>query len=100
MYVQLVIFHFFYLHSFPLSFLFLRERGNLNSFEIQGEHQGIPHEDGCQQILRGGLIYFKPFWGGGGLFERGGLFNLETTMVSVLQNRLEYKVEKLKYKKF
>ena len=37
---------------------------------------------------------------GGGLFERGGLFNLETTMVSVLQNRLEYKVEKLKYKKF
>ena len=47
MYVQLVIFHFFYLHSFP--------------------------------------------W---------GLFNLETTMVSVLQNRLEYKVEKLKYKKF
>ena len=47
----------------------------------------------------GGLIYFKPFWGGG-LFERGGLFNLETTMVSVLQKRLEYKVEKLKYKKF
>ena len=37
-------------------------------------------------------------------FERGvvggGLFNLETTMVSVLQKELEYKVEKLEYKKF
>ena len=29
-----------------------------------------------------------------------GLFNLETTMVSVLRKELEYKVEKLKYKKF
>ena len=44
----------------------------------------------------GGLIYFKPIWGGGG----GGLFNLETTMVSVLYKELENKVEKLKYKKF
>ena len=56
----------------------------------------------------GGLIYFKPIWGGGGgvntdggLFEKGGgLFNLETTMVSVLYKELENKVEKLKYKKF
>ena len=30
----------------------------------------------------------------------GGLFNLETAMVSVLQKGLEYKVERLKYKKF
>ena len=30
----------------------------------------------------------------------GSLFNLETTMVSVLHKGLEYKVEKLKYKKF
>ena len=30
----------------------------------------------------------------------GGLFNLEMTMVSVLHKELEYKVEKLKYKKF
>ena len=46
--------------------------------------------------LRRGLIET------GGLFERGGggLFNLETTMVSVLHKELEYKVEKLKYKKF
>ena len=29
-----------------------------------------------------------------------GLFNLETTMVSVLHKELEYKVEKLKYNKF
>ena len=29
----------------------------------------------------------------------GGLFNLDTTMVSVLHKELEYKVEKLKYKK-
>ena len=37
----------------------------------------------------------------GALFERGGgLFNLEKTMVSVLHKELEYKVEKLKYKKF
>ena len=47
-----------------------------------------------QAHLRGGLI---ETWG---LFERGGLFNLETTMVSVLHKELEYKVEKLKYKKF
>ena len=54
----------------------------------------------------GGLIYFKPIWGGRGglietkdLFEMGGLFNLETTMVSVLHKELEYKVEKRKYKK-
>ena len=36
----------------------------------------------------------------GGLIETGGLFNLETTMVSVLYKELENKVEKLKYKKF
>ena len=29
---------------------------------------------------------------------RGGLFNLQTTMVSVLHKELEYKVDKLKYK--
>ena len=55
-----------------------------------------------------GHIYFTPILGGGGggggliekkgLFERGGLFNLEKTMVSVLHTELEYKVEKLKYK--
>ena len=44
----------------------------------------------------GGLIYFKPIWSGGG----GGLFNFELTRVSVLDKELEYKVEKLKYKKF
>ena len=32
--------------------------------------------------------------------EALGLFSLETTMVSVLHKELEYKVEKLKYKKF
>ena len=41
----------------------------------------------------GGLIYFKPIWG-------GGLFNLKTTIVSVLHKELDCKVEKLKYKKF
>ena len=30
----------------------------------------------------------------------GGLFNFELTRVSVLHKGLEYKVEKLKYKKF
>ena len=36
----------------------------------------------------------------GGLFERGGFFNLETTMVSALYKELEYNVEKLRYKTF
>ena len=36
----------------------------------------------------------------GSLFERGSLSNSEKTMVSVLHKELEYKVEKLKYKKF
>ena len=36
----------------------------------------------------------------GGLFERKGLFNLEMMRVSVLHKELEYKVKKLKYKKF
>ena len=41
--------------------------------------------------------------GGAYLFQahlRGGLFNLKTTMVSVLHKKLDCKVEKLKYKKF
>ena len=54
------------------------------------------------------LIYFKHIWreGGGGLIEIGGLFetgffkfNLPKTVVSVLLQELEYKVEKLEYKK-
>ena len=55
----------------------------------------------------GGLVISRPFVGGGGglieagdLLEMGDLFNLEKTMVSVLHKELEYKVEKLKYKKF
>ena len=47
----------------------------------------------------GGLIYFKPIWGGVLNRNGGGLFNLEKTMVSVLHKELEYKVEKLKCKK-
>ena len=64
----------------------------------------------CKSSIKplGGLIYFKPIWGGGGggligmgaCLRGGGLFNLETTMVSVLYKELENKVEKLKYKKF
>ena len=52
-----------------------------------------------------GLFYFIFIWRGwglietGGLFERECLFNLEKTVVSVLHKELEYKVEKLKYKK-
>ena len=42
----------------------------------------------------GGLFISSPFEGG------GGLFNFELTRVSVLHKELEYKVEKLKYKKF
>ena len=43
----------------------------------------------------GGLFISNPFEGKG-----GGLFNLEKTMVSVLHKELQYKVEKLKYKRF
>ena len=35
----------------------------------------------------------------GSLFQRGCLFTLEKTLVSFLHKELEYKVEKLKYKK-
>ena len=52
-----------------------------------------------RSLLRGGgLILSSPFGGGGGLnregglFERGGLFNLEKTMVSLLHKELEDKV--------
>ena len=44
-----------------------------------------------------GLFISSPFERG--LQRDGGLFNLEKTMVSVLHKELEYKVEKLKYKK-
>ena len=33
-------------------------------------------------------LLFKPIWGGGGLIETGGLFNLESTMVSVLHKEV------------
>ena len=39
--------------------------------------------------LSRGLIYFKLMWGGGGVIETGGLFNLEKTVVSVLHKELE-----------
>ena len=42
----------------------------------------------------GGLFISSPFEGGG-----RGLINAEKTMVSVLPKEVEYKVEKLKYKK-
>ena len=54
--------------------------------------------------MGGGIFISNPFEGGGvketgDLFERRGLFNLAKTTVSVLYKELEYKVEKLKYKK-
>ena len=54
----------------------------------------------------GGLFISNPFERGlnrdGRLFERrggGGLFTLEKMIVSVLHKGLEYKVEKVRYKK-
>ena len=47
---------------------------------------------------RGGLIITNTFEGGG-LIETGGFFNLAKKTVSALHKELEYKVEKLKYKK-
>ena len=49
---------------------------------------------------RGVRVYlFQAHLGGGAYLRRRSLCNLETTMVSVLHKELEYKVEKLKYKK-
>ena len=56
----------------------------------------------------GDLFISSPVEGGvglnrdGGFILRGGggIFNLETMMVSVLHKELEYKVENLTYKKF
>ena len=47
-----------------------------------------------------GTYLFRAHLTGGSLIETGGLFNLETTMLSVLHAELQNKVEKLKYKKF
>ena len=52
--------------------------------------------------LRGAYLFqahLSGWVGGGGLIETGCLFKLEKTVVSVLHKELEYKVEKLKYKK-
>ena len=56
--------------------------------------------------LPGGLFIWNIFEGEGvglvetgGLFEMGGGLNLAKTMASVLYKELQYKVEKLKYKK-
>ena len=50
--------------------------------------------------MGGGAYLFQAHLrGGGGLIEAGHLFNLEMMMVSVLYKELEYKVEKLRYKK-
>ena len=64
-------------------------------------HVDVGHSASIPYILywRGGAYHFKHIWGGGGLIETGGLFNLEKKTVSVLHKELEYKVEKLKYKK-
>ena len=60
-----------------------------------------PASEYCNSSIKppGGLFISSPLKGGG-VFERGGLFNFELTRVSVLHKELEYKVEKLKYKKF
>ena len=47
----------------------------------------------------GGLIYFKHVWGGGGLIQTGGLFNLAKMVVSALHKKTRMQIGKLKYKK-
>jgi len=48
-----------------------------------------------------GLYISSPFEGEGCNRDGGlNIFTLETTMVSLLHKELEYKVEKLKYRKF
>ena len=53
----------------------------------------VPQGANFQGHLRGGLIEMRD------LFERGGLFDLEKAMVSVLHKEQEYKVKKLENKK-
>ena len=48
----------------------------------------------------GGGVWGGGFFFYGGAYLRGCLYNFETTMVSVLHEELEYKVEKLKYQTF
>ena len=78
---------------------------------IDDQKSPPPQELNCRPLnpllspLRGSFISSPCGRGGGlieteGLFERAGLFNLEIMMVSVLRKELEYKVEKLKCKKF
>ena len=45
--------------------------------------------------MGGGAYLFQAHLRGGGLIEKGHLFNLEMTMVSVLHKELEHKEEKL-----
>ena len=72
--------------------------------EYQQRSVRCPHTINSLLSPSGGLFISSPFEGGlidtRGLFERGGLFHLETTVVSLLHKVLEYKVEKLKYKMF
>ena len=48
----------------------------------------------------GGAYLFQAHIRGGGLYRDRGLFNLELMMVPVVHKELEYKVDKLKNKKF
>ena len=75
---------------------------------MKGLNPGVIHTVNPLLSLPGGLVYFKLIWGGEGGLNRdggliwagGGLFHLETTMVSVLHKEIEYKLEMLKYKTF
>ena len=74
-------------------------------------HKGcLKTEIFCKYSIKPALVLFilSRFGGGGGslietkaLFEKAGgcFFNFEKTIVSVLHEVLEYKVDKLKYKK-
>ena len=74
-------------------------------------HKGcLKTEIFCKYSIKPALVLFilSRFEGGGGLNRNkgliwegggGGSFNFEKTIVSVLHEVLEYKVDKLKYKK-
>ena len=64
---------------------------------------GFPNKEQRRQHTASPLLSSRGGWGvnrdGGLIWEGGRVFNLEKRMVSVLHKNLEYKVEKLKYKK-
>ena len=79
----------------------LRRPGQIQSMEptrVTTARKRPPPISNRIQVSPRGFFISSPIEGG--LIEAEGLFDLEMTMVSVLNKEQEYKVKNLKYKKF